>query len=155
EEIADGLFFDSVFDLPRGAVKLATLKGMTVTPNERAITALKVGIKAKQMDVLILDPLRKFHGVRESDNDQMDEVMSLLSEIAMDNDVAIEVLHHTRNPTGSSNQPLTVDDSRGADAIIAAVRSARIMNVLAAKAAADIGVEEAEAWRYTRIDNGK
>jgi AAA domain-containing protein len=154
-EIADGLFFDSVFDLPRGAVKVATLKGMTVVPNEGAITAIKVGIRRNRIDVLVLDPLRKFHGARESDNDQMDEVMSIFSEIAMEHSVAIELLHHTRKPSGAGNHWLTVDDSRGADAIIAAVRSARIINVLGGKDAASLGVEEADAWRHARIDSGK
>jgi hypothetical protein len=94
--------------------------------------------------------------VKENDNDHMDEIMTILSEIAMEKNIAIEVLHHTRKPAaGANGAQMTVDDGRGADAIIAAARSARIVNGLASKDAAALGVEEAEAWRYTRIDNGK
>jgi hypothetical protein len=125
-------------------------------PNQTAIDSLKAGVSDKQIDVLMLDPLKKFHGVQENVNDQMDEVMTILSEIAMEKDISIEVLHHTRKPAaGNSGVPMTVDDGRGADAIIAGARSARIMNGMTIKEAADFGIASGEAWRYTRIDSGK
>jgi hypothetical protein len=156
EQIADRLFCDSVFDIPRDARKVATLKNGAVAASESAISSLKGGIKDKKVDVLILDPLKKFHGVKENDNDMMDEVMSIFSEIAMELDMNIEVLHHTRKPSsGSAGAPMTVDDGRGADAIIAAARSARIINGMSPKDAPSLGIEESEVWRYTRIDNGK
>jgi hypothetical protein len=113
-------------------------------------------IDDRQIDVLVLDPLKKFHGVQENANDQMDEVMTILSEIAMEKNISIEILHHTRKPSaGAGGVAMTVDDGRGADAIIAGARSARIVNGLAPKEAAALGVTESEAWRHTRIDNGK
>jgi hypothetical protein len=94
--------------------------------------------------------------VQENVNDQMDEVMTILSEIATEKSISIEVLHHTRKASaGNSEVTMTVDDGRGADAIIAGARSARIVNGLATKEAAALGVTESEAWRHTRIDNGK
>jgi hypothetical protein len=156
EEIGDRLCFDSVFDLPRGVVKLATLKGGAVVRNQPAIESLKAGIDERRIDILVLDPLKKFHGVKENDNDMMDDVMTILSEIAMEKNISIEVLHHTRKPgAGNGGAPMTVDDGRGADAIIAAARSARIINGLQVKEAAALSVAENEAWRYVRIDNGK
>lgn len=104
----------------------------------------------------MLDPLKKFHGVKENDNDMMDEVMSILTEIAAELRMSIEVLHHTRKPSsGNAGVLMTVDDGRGADAIIAASRSARIINGLSAKDAPALGIKETDAWRYTRIDHGK
>jgi hypothetical protein len=154
--IGNTLFFNSVLDLPRGATKLVTVKRGDVVRNEDAIHTLKAGIAANNIDVLLLDPLKKFHSVQENANDQMDEVMSVLSEIAMESNVAIELLHHTRKPyAGNTGAPMTVDDGRGADAIIAAARSARIVNGMLAKEAEEFGIPKPEAWRYTRTDNGK
>jgi hypothetical protein len=137
-------------------VKLASIKNGAVVPNQAVIDSLKVGVTDKQIDVLILDPLKKFHAVLENANDQMDEVMTILSEIAMEKEMSIEVLHHTRKPAaGNNGAPMTVDDGRGADAIIAGARSARIMNGMSVKDATDFGIPSAEAWRYTRIDSGK
>jgi AAA domain len=156
EEIGDRLFFDSVLDLSRGATKVALVKGASVVSNERAINSFKAGIRSRKIDILTLDPLKKFHGVKENDNDQMDEVMSILFEIAAELDMSIEILHHTRKPSsGNSGQPMTVDDGRGADAIIAGSRSARIVNGLSPKDAPSLGIKEDDAWRYTRLDSGK
>lgn len=44
EEIGGRLFFDSVFDLPRGATKVAVLKGGVVSTNDAAIKSFKIGI---------------------------------------------------------------------------------------------------------------
>jgi hypothetical protein len=155
EEIEGRLFFDSIFDLPRGAVKLASAKAGGVVPNQAAVDTLKAGITDKKVDVLLLDPLKKFHAVQENANDQMDEVMTILSEIAMEKSISIEILHHTRKPSAGTAVPMTVDDGRGADAIIAGARSARIMNGMSTKEATDFGIPVVEAWRYTRIDSGK
>jgi hypothetical protein len=156
DEIGDRLYFDSVLDLPRGAAKIARVQNGAVVPNESAIATLKQGILDRRIDVLILDPLKKFHGARENDNDVMDDVMAILSEIAAEMRVSIEILHHTRKPiSGASDVPMTVDDARGADAIIAAVRSARVITVMTAKDAPMLGIEAKDAWRYNRIDDGK
>jgi hypothetical protein len=157
EEIADRIAFDSVYDYPPGALKLATMNGTInkVVPNETAITAIKANIAAKQIDVLILDPLKKFHGVRENDQ-EMDEVMTILVEIAKDADVSVEFLHHTRKQSaGNAGTVITADDARGADAITAGPRDVRIVNAMTSKDAADFGVATGEAWRYSRIDDGK
>jgi hypothetical protein len=56
---------------------------------------------------------------------------------------------------GNGGTPMTVDDGRGADAIIAAARSARVVNGMLAKEAEEFGIPKPETWRYTRTDNGK
>jgi hypothetical protein len=157
QDISGRLFFNSVFEMPLEARKVATLqKGAAVTRNQAVIDALKTGIAEQQADVLVLDPLKKFHGVKENDNDQMDEVMVIFSEIAMITSVSIEILHHTRKPSaGNANAPMTIDDGRGADAIVAAARSARIINGMLVKEASSLGISPSDGWQYARIDNGK
>jgi hypothetical protein len=155
EEIGDRLAFDSIYDFPPGTFKLATLKGMKGGPNQTAIDAIKADIIAKKTDVLILDPLKKFHGLRESDQ-EMDDLMTILADIAKETNVAIEVLHHTRKQaSGAAGTPITADDARGADAIIATPRDVRIVNAMTSREAEGFGIPPAEAWRYSRIDDGK
>jgi hypothetical protein len=145
EEIGDRLAFDSIYDFPPGTFKLATLQGVKVVPNQ---TAIKADMIAKKTDVLILDPLKKFHGLRESDQ-EMDDLMTVLAEIAKETNAAIEVLHRKQAP-GAAGTPITADDARGADAIVATPRDVRIVNAMTSKEATDFGIET-EAWRYSRI----
>jgi RecA-family ATPase len=156
DEIEGRLFFDSVFSLPPGATKVVILKNNAAARQQLAIDALMSGIKGGEVDVLIIDPLKKFHAVPENSNDHMDEVMVVFSEIAAQTNAAIEILHHTRKPSASNNgNPMTVDDGRGADAIVAAARSARIINVMTLTDSEKFGIEVTKAWSYIRIDNGK
>jgi hypothetical protein len=155
EEIGDRLAFNSIYDFPSGALKLATLQNAKVVRNEPAIAAIKADMLAKKTDVLLLDPLKKFHGLRESDQ-EMDDVMTILSEIAKETNSAVEFLHHTRKQSsGAAAAQITADDARGADAIIAGPRDVRLVNPMSAKEATEFGIPAAEAWRYSRIDDGK
>jgi len=155
DEIGDRLAFNSVYDHQPGALKLVTINGTKVVRDTAAIDAIKADMKAKQIDVLTIDPLKKFHGVRENDQD-MDEVLTVLFEIARDTDAAVEFLHHTRKQSaGNAGTVITADDARGADAIIAGPRDVRIVNAMTIKEAADFGIAQDEAWRYSRIDDGK
>ena len=155
DEIADRLLFNSLLDFPPGALKLAAMQGGKLVPNIALVALIVTEMKTKAIDVLILDPLKKFHGLRENDQ-EMDEVMTLLFEIAQRADAAVEFLHHTRKASaGNAGAPITADDARGADAIIASPRDARVTNTMTVKEAADFGIPANEAWRYSRIDDGK
>jgi hypothetical protein len=50
---------------------------------------------------------------------------------------------------------MTVDDARGARAIIDAARSTRILNRMSPKEAEAADVKPEERWRYFRVDTGK
>jgi hypothetical protein len=83
-------------------------------------------------------------------------VMTILVEIAKDANASVEFLHHTRKQSaGNAGTVITADDARGADAITAGPRDVRIVNAMSGKEAADFGIPGDEAWRYSRIDDGK
>src|SRR5262249_7839073 len=65
---------------------------------------------------------------------------------------AIELVHHVRKATFGQNE-YSVDDARGAGAMIAAVRSARTLNRMTQAEANKVGI--ADHWRYFRVDRGK
>jgi RecA-family ATPase len=106
------------------------------------------------IDVFIVDPLVTLHSVPESDNGKMDTVIRIFTRIADLCECSIDVAHHTRKlPAGSYEH--TVDDARGASAIRDAVRSLRILNVMSAAEAAQLGMDEFERLSYFRVDQGK
>jgi AAA domain len=156
QDIGDRLMFDSLLDFPIGTFKLATVQGQKMVRNTVAIDGTLAAIKAKAIDVMTLDPLKRFHGVHESDNDQMDEVMTILTDIAHEATASIEFLHHTRKGlTSNANAAVTIDDARGADAIIAGPRDVRLLNQMTASEATNLGIALTERWRFARLDDGK
>ena len=62
------------------------------------------------------------------------------------------LVHHTRKPNGSE---LTVDDARGASALLAAVRSARALNTMTKKEAELADLPDAPLRSFFRADIGK
>lgn len=149
EEIGGRLYVNSGRDTPiilasddRSGFKIAT----------PVIGALKKEIQSKQIDVLIIDPFVASHGVSENDNVKINAICRELAMLAEATNCAIELAHHVRKG-GLGQSEYTVDDARGAGALLAAVRSARTLNVMSKDEAARAGV--AEHWSYFRVDNGK
>ena len=126
-----------------------------VIVNEKAFDALNLGIEANNIDVLYLDPWVSFHGLKESDNDGIDVVVKRLTKLAGDRNISIEIIHHTRKPSPGAAVDMTVDDSRGASALMSAVRAGRVLNRMSTKVAKSLGIEDRERRLIFRVDNGK
>jgi hypothetical protein len=121
--------------------------------NTDAVERLKR--KTEGLDAVSFDPLISFHDVRENDNKDMDIVIKqAFGAIASANNCAVDVVHHVGKPKPGATEN-TVDDGRGASAILAAVRAARVLNVMSTKEAGQLGVIEAERRQHVRISNGK
>ena len=90
------------------------------------------------------------HRVTENDNNAIDLVAKKWAKIADATNCAIDLVHHTRK---TNSAEATVEDGRGASALINAVRSARVLN----------GMSEADANKggvvghrsYFKVENGK
>ena len=115
------------------------------------IEAIKAEIIEKQIDVLQIDPFVACHSVTENDNTAIAAVARQWAMIAEATGCAIELVHHARK---NGNQGgFTVDDARGASALIAAVRSARVLNGMSKDEAERASIEDPAA--YFNIANGK
>jgi hypothetical protein len=146
------LFVMSVRDRP---LRLATLVQGAPTLNQPALDALTVLIKRCGADVFILDPWVSFHSVNESGNSDMDLLIKEgLGGIASKTNSAGEILHHPGKPRAGTSET-TVEDARGASAIIWAVRSARVFNFMSTDEATKLGIPEEQRRRHVRISNGK
>lgn len=150
-DLGGRLFIKSARDDP---LRFATMVRGTATLNEQALAELGNFIKSKQIDIFMLDPWVSFHAVRESENTDMDLVIKQgLGRIANETNSAGEIFHHPGKP--KPGQDTTVEDARGASAIILAARSARVFNFMTSNEAEKLGITEDDRWRYIRISNGK
>ena len=118
------------------------------------VDALRAWCDRNQIDVLASDPLISFHSVRESDSGDMDLVCKEAFGAIAGKTRAVDLAHHPRKlAPGESN--ITVDDARGASAILGAVRVARTFNFMTTAEASQLGIHEDDRRRHVRIENGK
>lgn len=148
ELLEENLFFDSgrnleikiAFQEPRGGAKIAA----------PIYNAVRDEVINNKIDVVIIDPFVSSHSVSENDNNAIDVVAKAWAKIADVTNCAIDLVHHVRKTNG---QEATVEDARGASALLAAVRSARVFNAMSADEAARSGVHNQRL--YFKEDNGK
>ena len=99
---------------------------------------------------MLIDPFVSSHRVTENDNNAIDAVAKKWNTVADATNVAIDLSHHTRKTYGAE---VTVEDGRGAIALLAAVRVARTLNPMSEQEAGDVGITKRR--QYFRVDNGK
>jgi hypothetical protein len=153
EEACGGrLFVQSVRDKP---LRFATLVRNIPTLDRNLLDGFEAEIRAKHFDVFGLDPWVSFHSLNESDNNHMDLVLKEgLGGIASRTESAGEVFHHPGKPKPGQVEN-TVEDARGASAIIWAVRSARVLNFMTPDDAKKLGIAEDDRRLHVRTANGK
>lgn len=110
-------------------------------------------IKARGIDVLIIDPFVASHAVNENDNSKIEGVVRQWMRVAEEGGCAIELVHHVRK--GNGQNETTVEDGRGAGALLAKVRSARVLNGMGKTEAQEIGIEEKERFGFFKVETGK
>jgi hypothetical protein len=141
----------SVRDRP---LRLGTLVQGVAALNQPVLDALQSLIKRTKADMFILNPWVSFHAVNENSNSDMDLLVKEgLGGIASETNSAGEILHHPGKPRAGATET-TVEDARGASAIIWAVRSARVFNFMSSDEVKKLGIEDLRR-RYLRIANGK
>ena len=149
DELGGRLFLNSGRDTK--VVIASTTKAGTVVAVP-VVDALKAEIRAKRADVVVIDPLVKAHQVPENDNVAVDMVCSTFAGIADECDCAFDLIHHVRKTNGAE---VTVEDGRGAVALLAACRSARALNRMSKDEAARAGIEADKTRLFFRAENGK
>jgi len=148
EKIEGGFFADSFRNQP---LRVASLeKGEIVFPDADALTKALI---ESRIDVLILDPFVKTHGVSENDNAAIDDVARKFNDIAEDANCSIELAHHVRKASNFGRAEVTADDGRGAGSLKDAARCVRVMNRMTTVEAPAAQVKEKDRKRYFRVDD--
>lgn len=116
------------------------------------VEALIEFIRENEIGMVVIDPFVSSHRVTENDNGAIDRVVKTWARIADRTGCAVELVHHTRKTGGAE---VTVEDGRGASALLAAARHARTLRTMSDQEADSLGVERPERQAYVRIDSGK
>jgi len=147
EEVKGKLFIDSGRSTE---IVIATQTKNGTVIQAPVVEQLIATIVENNIEVMIVDPFVASHNVTENDNGAIAAVAKTWARIADQTRCAIDLVHHSRKTSGSET---TVEDGRGASALLAAARSARVLNQMTADEAKKAGVETHRL--YFRIDNGK
>jgi hypothetical protein len=115
-------------------------------------TELCTAITKLQIDLIGLDPFIKAHSAEENDNNALDEVCILLATLAAENNIAADLIHHSRK--GSAN-PGDAERSRGASATVDACRLVRTVTRMSDGDAATMGIPPENQQTLIRVDDAK
>jgi hypothetical protein len=147
-QIDGGLFIDSGRD-SEIVIAHQTRDGAKVAAP--MVEALLRTIIDNKIDVVMIDPFISSHRVTENDNNSIDVVAKTWTKIADTTNTAIDLVHHSRK-TGSAD--VTVEDGRGAVALLNAVRAARTLNIMSQEEADKSGAA-GHRRSYFKVEDGK
>lgn len=148
-ELDGRLFIDTGREMP---IKIASSGRAGVSVAQPVVDALIATIDVNQIDAVIVDPFVSAHDVVENDNGAIDAAVKAFALVAHRTGAAILLVHHSRKLNGGEAD---IDAARGGSAIAAAVRSARVLNVMSSEAAKGFGIAESQRRSHVRIDDAK
>lgn len=148
EDIGDRLYLDTGRE--RALCTAMEVRGevMIVKPE---IEALEAALKARGIDVLIVDPFVSSHRVSENSSGAIDLVAKEWARLADRCNCAIELVHHTRKTGGAD---ATTEDGRGSTALMGAARSGRVLNRMNEETRQQAGLSESDGTIFG-IDRDK
>lgn len=137
------------------SITLGQIARGEITLDEALFDALEQEILTRGIDVFIIDPFVSSHRMGENDNNAIDAIVKRLNRLADRCNCAVEIVHHVRKPAGGATAATDVNDARGASALLGAVRSARVLNVMPADIADLAKIDARERFSYFSVTNGK
>jgi len=147
DEVEGSLFVNSGRDTEIVIAEQTSSGTVICGPVVEAVTKT---IKENRIGLVIIDPFVSSHRVTENDNNAIDRVAKTWAGIADEIGCAVELVHHARKTNGNE---VSVEDGRGAVALLAAARSARVLNPMTEDEAAKANVENRRL--HFRVDSGK
>jgi hypothetical protein len=132
--------------------KLMTLDKKGRTVRGKLADTLEACIVARQIDVVSLDPFVKSHSVDENSNSAIDDVIQILTDLAVTYDVAVDAPHHTSKGTAD---PGNASRGRGASAMKDGGRLIYTLTTMSADEAQAFGIAEEERRALVRMDSAK
>jgi hypothetical protein len=109
-------------------------------------------IERHQIGIVSLDPFVKAHAVGENDNNAIDKVVGVLTDLAHKYNLAVDVPHHVSK---GQAEPGNAQKGRGATAFADGGRLVYTLAPMSAEEAKLFGIPEEERHYYIRMDKGK
>jgi hypothetical protein len=114
---------------------------------------LRVEIVAREIDLVMIDPLVKAHSCDENDNGAIDGVSIILAQIGADLNCGIDTSHHA--PKASGSDPGDSGRARGASSFRDAARLLYTITAMSEAEREGFGITEAERRSLIRLDSAK
>ena len=143
-EIGGRLFVTSGRDT---ALVLVKMEGGRPVVQEKRVEALIASIRARGVDVLVIDPYVSCHEVGENDNVAQDMVVKTFGRIAEAGGCAVHLVDHTRKVRQGEGAEVGTESARGAKAKTDAARMVRVINRMTQREADALGGVP-DAWRH-------
>lgn len=116
------------------------------------VASMEREIIDKRADLVGLDPFVKTHSVEENSNSAIDDVVQILSDLAIKHSIGVDAPHHASKGIAD---PGNVNRGRGASAMKDAVRLVYTLAPMSREEARALAVPEAERRSLIRMDSGK
>lgn len=122
--------------------------------NTQAMDALRALCAERRPGLLIADPLAELHTAGENDNTALRAIVATFRAIAIEFDMAVIIVHHTRKGAAAPGDP---DSARGGSAIIGAARIVLTCFTMSEEDAESFGLPKDRKTRsnYLRLDDAK
>jgi AAA domain-containing protein len=132
-------------------------KLVTLDPRGRPILDRLAGklartITKRGIDIVSLDPFVKAHAVEENNNSMIDEVVSVLANMAEQFDIAVDVPHHAAK---GAPDPGNANRGRGASAMKDAGRLIYTLTSMSPEEGQAFRLSEVERRHLIRLDSAK
>jgi hypothetical protein len=121
--------------------------------DQAVLADISENIQTNEIDLVVVDPFVNCARFAENDNNKMAAIIEVWAQIAEHQKCAVVLLHHVRKGGPGGRDGFTVEDARGAGALINSCRSVRVFNVMTKEEGEKAGVERHRS--YFRIDSGK
>jgi hypothetical protein len=115
---------------------------------------LELVITHNRIDLVGIDPFIKSHNMGENDNNAIDQVVQVLTDLMSKLNIAVDTPHHVSKPKAEP-EPGDANRGRGASAMKDAARLVYTLNVMSKDEAKAFNIPETERWAYVRMDKGK
>ena len=155
EDCGERLFVSSGLGgggFPSMPLNTATQDGGSFRLLEAQFEAVEAAIRARQIDVLVLDPFISTHHAQENQTEAMDRIAKRWSLVAHRCSCAILLVHHTRKTNG---EKADIDAVRGSIAGVNAARIVLLLNRMTESEGAAFGLDDADRRRIFSVDLGK
>lgn len=134
------------------SMKIASEQAGVCVPDKHIIKGIIQTCLDQKIGVLIIDPIVSTHDVSENNNTAMQKVMAEWVKICELTDVALHLVLHSRKVM--LDQKITADDNRGASSVVAASRSARVLNIMSLEEAQLCKIEPSHRKLYLHAEEG-
>jgi len=122
--------------------------------DQKVLAEIEETIHENAIDYIVIDPFVNCARFAENDNNKMAAIIEAWAAIAERQNCAVGLPHHVRKgASGGHNGGYTVEDARGAGALVNSCRNVRVLNTMSKEEGEKADVERYRS--YFRIDNGK